>query len=233
MIDFHSHILPYMDDGAENVEMSAKMLELSKSQGINTIVATPHFYIKKGTVSDFLQKREDSYNKLKAYIEENKLDVPEIILGAEVAFSEEILSVDINKLCIEGTNLVLLELPFTYFNKWIYDEIYSMSMKSGVDFILAHIERYVGNKNDFSSVKPFFDLDMLIQVNADTFIDKHSKKIIQTLFKKYRIDLIGSDAHNLEKRVSNMDKAMAIIKKKYGENVLQKIMNNGKKILNK
>lgn len=233
MIDFHSHILPYMDDGAENVEMSAKMLELSKIQGINTIVATPHFYIKKGTVSDFLQKREDSYNKLKAYIEENKLDVPEIILGAEVAFSEEILSIDINKLCIEGTNLVLLELPFTYFNKWIYDEIYSMSMKSGVDFILAHIERYVGNKNDFSSVKPFFDLDMLIQVNADTFIDKHSKKIIQTLFKKYRIDLIGSDAHNLEKRVSNMDKAMAIIKKKYGENVLQKIMNNGKKILNK
>ena len=233
MIDFHSHILPFMDDGAENLEMSAKMLELSKSQGINTIVATPHFYIKKGTVEEFLEKREDSFNKLKVYTEENKLDVPEIILGAEVAFSEEVISIDISKLCIEGTNFVLLELPFTYFNKWIYDEIYSMSMKNGVDFILAHIERYVGNRNDFSSVKPFFDLDMLIQVNADTFIDKHSKKIIQTLFKKYRIDLIGSDAHNLEKRVSNMDKAIAIIKKKYGENTLQKIMNNGEKILNK
>ena len=233
MIDFHSHILPYMDDGAQNVEMSVKMLELSKRQGINTIVATPHFYIRKGTVSDFLLKREDSFNKLKEYIDKNNPDVPEIILGAEVAFSEEILSVDISKLCIEGTSYVLLELPFSYFNQWIYDEIYNMSMKNGVDFILAHIERYVGNKNDFSAVKPFFDLDMLIQVNADTFIDKHFKKTIQTILKKYRIDLIGSDAHNLEKRVSNMDKAIKIIKKKYGEKTLQKIMDNGKKILNK
>ena len=233
MIDFHSHILPYMDDGAEDVETSAKMLMLSKQQGVNTIVATPHFYIKKGTIEEFLKKREESFNKLKAYIDENNLDVPEIVLGAEVAFSEEVLSCDIEKLCIEGTDYVLLELPFSYFNQWIYDEIYNMSMRKGVDFILAHIERYVGPKNDFTSVKPFFDLDMLIQVNADTFIDKHSKKIIQTLLKKYRIDLIGSDSHNLEKRVSNMDKAMKIIAKKYGENTLQRIMNKGKKILNK
>lgn len=233
MIDFHSHILPYMDDGAQDVEMSAKMLELSKQQGVNTIVATPHYYARKGTVAEFLLKREESFNKLKEYIAKNNLDVPEIVLGAEVAFSEEILSLDIKKLCIEGTNFVLLELPFSYFNQWIYDEIYNMSMKNEVDFILAHIERYVGNKNDFSAIKPFFDLDMLIQVNADTFIDKHSKKIIQTLLKKYRIDLIGSDAHNLEKRVSNMDKAMKIIKKKYGENTLNKIMGNAKKILDK
>lgn len=233
MIDFHSHILPYMDDGAQDVEMSAKMLELSKQQGVNTIVATPHYYARKGTVAEFLLKREESFNKLKEYIAKNNLDVPEIVLGAEVAFSEEILSLDIKKLCIEGTNFVLLELPFSYFNQWIYDEIYNMSMKNEVDFILAHIERYVGNKNDFSAIKPFFDLDMLIQVNADTFIDKHSKKIIQTLLKKYRVDLIGSDAHNLEKRVSNMDKAMKIIKKKYGENTLNKIMGNAKKILDK
>lgn len=233
MVDFHSHILPGIDDGAKDIETAGKMLELSKKQGVNTIVATPHFYATHSTVEEFLEKRSECYNGLMRYIEENKLDVPEIILGAEVAFSEKILKVDLRKLCIENTDTVLIELPFTYLNDWVYSEMYNLSMRYGVDIVLAHIERYVGKRNDFSKLEPFFDLDLTMQVNADTFIDRKFKKIVKELMARGKVDVIGSDFHNLSKRISNMDKAARVISKKYGENKLNSIMVNARKLINK
>lgn len=44
LTDYHCHILPKMDDGSESVEMSIKMLEMMKLQGVDRIIATPHFY---------------------------------------------------------------------------------------------------------------------------------------------------------------------------------------------
>lgn len=233
MVDFHSHILPELDDGAKDVETAADMLLLSKKQGVDTIVATPHFYATKATVEEFIEARQKSYDKLMAYVSENNLDVPEVILGAEVAFSEEILSIDLRALTIGNSDAVLMELPFTYLNDWVYNEMYNISMKYGVDIILAHIERYVGKVKELSKIKPFFELDMYMQVNADSFIDFKRNKIIKKLMSENRIHLIGSDAHNLNKRVSNMDKAAKKIIKKYGEDKLNKIMNNAKKILYK
>ena len=43
LTDYHCHILPKMDDGSESVEMSIKMLEMMKLQGVDRIIATPHF----------------------------------------------------------------------------------------------------------------------------------------------------------------------------------------------
>ena len=178
MVDFHSHILPGIDDGAKDLETAGKMLELSKKQGVNIIIATPHFYASQSTVAEFIEKRNKCYNELMDYVKANNLDVPEVILGAEVAFCEEILKVDLRELCIGNTDAVLIELPFTYLNEWVYSELYNMSMKYGVDIILAHIERYVGKHNDFSRLEPFFELDMCMQINADTFIDRKFKKIL-------------------------------------------------------
>ena len=64
MVDFHSHILPGIDDGAQNLAMSKKMLEMEAKSGIETIVATPHFYLSNQTLRDFLLKRENAYDAL-------------------------------------------------------------------------------------------------------------------------------------------------------------------------
>ena len=44
MIDFHSHILPAMDDGSRNIEESLQMLRMLQEQGVERVIATPHFY---------------------------------------------------------------------------------------------------------------------------------------------------------------------------------------------
>ena len=44
MIDFHSHILPGIDDGSKDPEMSLKMVAALQEQGVDTVCATSHFY---------------------------------------------------------------------------------------------------------------------------------------------------------------------------------------------
>ena len=231
MVDFHSHILPGIDDGAKDVETSVKMLELAKSQGIHTIIATPHYYPNKKKLEDFFSARAESYKILMDYVSANNIDIPKIVLGAEVAFSAECTMIDMSKLCIENTNAVLIELPYKFLNGWIYKEIYNISMKHSLDVVLAHAERYIGKRNDFSMIDPFLELDMYIQINANSIIDRKMRKIIKKFFRKGKVDLIGSDAHNLDSRVSNIDKAYQYIAKKYGEKELEKINANYEKIL--
>ena len=65
LIDFHTHILPGIDDGSRNVEMSLRMLAAQREQQVDEIVATPHFYAQKDSVEEFLLRRQCSYEKLK------------------------------------------------------------------------------------------------------------------------------------------------------------------------
>ena len=84
-VDFHSHILPGMDDGAENTDMAVAMLKKLHSDGVDTVVLTPHFYRKDETISRFLERRAASYKRLCDAVS-GMDDCPELLLGAEVYF---------------------------------------------------------------------------------------------------------------------------------------------------
>ena len=126
MIDMHSHILPYIDDGAKDVEMSLAMLKLAKEQGVKKIAATPHcFTSKQDGIDGFLRKRQESYEKLMSAME-NKEDYPEIILGAEIHLACDMGELpNISSLCYQNTNYILLEIPDGYnpatFAEWVYN----------------------------------------------------------------------------------------------------------------
>ena len=109
VIDFHTHVLPAVDDGSKSVEQSIEMLASLAEQSANTVVATPHFYANDESVEDFLEKRNRAYEILKSHgrFEQN------IILGAEVRYYDGISHLqDLKKLRIEGTKLLLIEMPF-------------------------------------------------------------------------------------------------------------------------
>ena len=56
MVDFHTHILPQMDDGSQSVEQTLQMLSFLADQGVKTVVATPHFYAHRDQPDAFLAK---------------------------------------------------------------------------------------------------------------------------------------------------------------------------------
>lgn len=230
MVDFHSHILPGIDDGAKDVDMSVKMLETSFKQGIKTILATPHYYKAHNGIDEFIKKRNDSFNILKNKINDNMIEAPDIKCGAEVLLCHEIMKEDVEKLCIEGTNTILVELPFTIWGDWLYEDIYLLIVKHKLNVVIAHFDRYVKNKKDFKNIEPIINLDVNIQLNADTIITRRDRKIVDIFFNEYRVNHIGSDMHNLTTRISNMDKAVSLIEKRYGKDALDKIISDSNKI---
>ena len=110
VIDFHSHILPGIDDGSKDLETSLEMLRMSAAQGVTDMVATPHFYASKEGFETYLEKRIHAFETLCA---SRTPDMPRIRLGAEVAFFKGISQAEkIEKLAEQTGRILLLEMPF-------------------------------------------------------------------------------------------------------------------------
>lgn len=229
MIDFHSHILPGIDDGAKNTGMSLEMLSLASESGVSTIVATPHCFItSENTIEKFLSKRELSYQRLKLAAKEEKATIPEIVLGAEVHISRDISKVpDLDKLCISGTNYILLEMPYEPWQDWMYEEVYHVSLR-GLRPILAHLDRFVSQEKKFPNL---YSTNALFQINANAFIEKSIRRKILKLFTNDAAHVIGSDMHNTTTRPPNLAEAYAVIERKFGWEYVDFLHNNSVRIL--
>lgn len=229
MIDFHSHVLPRIDDGSKSIEMSLDMLAYSFEQGVNTVVATPHCHLTcEADVEKFLINREASYNTLVNAMKKDSRKFPDIRLGCELRVMDDIPQMnELKPLCIENTDYVLVEMPYKNWTYNHYDFLYAMLLK-GMHPIMAHIERFREYKKEFVNL---FSLDLLYQVNADSFISRPFKKFIPTLFENGAVQVIGSDMHNTTSRISRMKSAKEAIISGYGNNRWEMLMQNAHDIL--
>lgn len=202
LTDYHCHLLPGLDDGAKDMEMSMQILEMLKAQGVERIVATPHFYAhKEKSVADFIRKRQEAFNSIK----EVKISAPEIILGAEVAVEHGVSEIeDIDKLRIEGTDYILLELPYRAYADWMTEEIYNIACEYKLTPVIAHVHRYLEYYSK-SEMDNLLETDAVFQVNNEAFGNRKEKKIVKTMIKNnYRL-VFGSDTHNMSNRKPNFD----------------------------
>lgn len=201
-VDFHSHILPGVDDGAKNLQESTAMLGMLCSQGIQSVIATPHFRAHRDNVRDFLDRRHQAAETLKASTD-RKID---IYLGAEVALEREISDIEnLSELSYEGTNYILIEFPYRPFSGWMIPEIECILYERNLIPVLAHIDRYAeffsaGDYNEIFSLP-----GVVFQVNNEAFQNRKSRSIVKTLIKNDLPFVLGSDCHNTENRKPNFD----------------------------
>ena len=87
MIDFHTHILPGIDDGSRDIRMTEQMLEKEAAMGVTHVYATPHFYAHRANVNRFLERRQRSYAQVQELLE-RRSDLPKVTVGAEVYYFE-------------------------------------------------------------------------------------------------------------------------------------------------
>ena len=232
MIDIHSHILPAIDDGSRNLEMTLKMLEESYKQGITDIAATPHFYISKDNTESFLKKRNNAYD---AVCKEaaGRNDLPNIYLGAEVYFFNGISHYDgLEELCINNSRYMLLEMPLNKWSNKVLAEIENIIFDRKIIPIIAHIERYIDFQNGTDNINNLFSLEVIIQANASYINYMFSRRKAIKWIDNNIIQILGSDAHNMDSRAPNLGKAYDIIRKKLGESAVSRINDFGKEILN-
>ena len=163
MIDIHTHILPCIDDGSQSVDETLQMLNIMQKAGVEKIVATPHYYYERISVDDFLIKRAEAYKKI-----ENKIpEGIEVRLGAEVLLTYDMHKENVRSLAIEGTDYILLEMPYGRWDPWVYDEIFKISARHGLEVIIAHIDRYVGIARS-EDIDQIFTMGLKYQVNVDS-----------------------------------------------------------------
>lgn len=190
-IDFHTHILPSVDHGSDSLETTVSQLKLAEACGITKIFATSHFYPHQHTVTSFVEKRDKAYLKIK----EEGISTPEIKLGAEVLLCEGLHKLEgLERLCFSGTNILLLELPFTNLSHGMIHAVKRLQ-ENGFEVILAHADRYSKSRID-----TLLEFGVKIQLNADSLASFFKRKHLFEWLSKGLVVGIGSDIHGADKR---------------------------------
>lgn len=189
-IDFHAHILPHMDHGSVRTETGKNQLALMQSAGVQTVCATSHFYPQEVLPATFVQNRRESLKRLlQAYGNHPR---PAIILGAEVLICNGMEEMDgIEELCLEGTNLLLLEMPFTRdsWNRALFKTVREIADR-GIRPVMAHVDRYPAE-----IVDELFRMGLHGQLNAESLTRLLKPKHLMRWIEEGRIVAFGSDLH--------------------------------------
>lgn len=223
IIDFHSHILPGVDDGSATLEESIALLRMEAEQGIRHVVATPHFYARHDRPDRFLKRRRNAELLLREQMQKYP-DLPQVSVGAEVYYFHGIGSSDaVLELTIDEKRCILIEMPHVTWTESMYSELESIYTRYGLTPIIAHIDRYIKPFQARQVLKRLSELPVLVQANAEFFLNRATGNMALRMLKKDQIQLLGSDCHNLTDRKPNLGAAVELIQKRIGNEVVERI----------
>lgn len=223
MIDIHSHILYGVDDGAKTINDSIRLIDEMVKQGVTKFILTPHR--RKGMFEETVEKIEEHFKILKEAVKNRYKDI-ELYLGREIYYNEDVVEkIGTGELySLANSRYVLIEFNYGIHPKDLENAIYNI-VTSGKIPVIAHIERYECLEKNIKLIEKLIEHGVKIQVNAESvlkpklFGDKHKKykQRAKYFLEKDIVDIISSDAHNLDTRKPYMKEAYDVILKKYGE----------------
>lgn len=223
VVDFHSHILPGIDDGSASVEESLSMLKMAAEQGIGRMVATPHFYPHRDDPESFLRRRREAELRLREAMAGCE-GLPRLEIGAEVYFFRGMGGYEqLYELTIEGTDCILVEMPMSGWSDSMYAELKRISSDMGLIPIIAHIDRYISPFRTHGIPQRLRELPVMVQANANFFLRSSTRSMALKMLREDMIHLLGSDCHNLDERKPNLGPAAGIIRQRLGPEIIKRV----------
>lgn len=229
MIDFHTHILPNIDDGAASVEEAVQLLELLKRQGVERVAFTPHYLGRSRSVETFLQQRAQAFERIRSSLPAGM----EVRLGAEVYVGEHLLfsADDLVRLTLGESKYLLAELPYEgMWGRGVFESL-DRIRSIGLRPVIAHIARYDAVRRCPELAAQLISQGCLIQTNTDAFLSRQ-RPLVNRLLERGQIHCLGTDAHNLETRPPCYDRACRAIRETFGEAVLDALAEQMERIWN-
>lgn len=203
-IDFHSHILPAADHGSADLQTSLQQIELAKKAGVDVLIATPHFYPRYESAQAFLQRREETAAELKKAL---PADAPKLLIGGEIHLCRGLEHMqELDELCVEGTNVLLLELPASFAIREYEQTLDALLYERKLQVVLAHIDRYRSSVVDL-----LLDLGFMAQINLDAFSSWRRKRQALSWAGSNSVVALGSDLHGLSVGYSQLPKAKKLL----------------------
>ncbi len=195
MIDFHSHIIPNIDDGSTSIDETINMIKEAKKVGFTGIISTSHYIqgyydlnsYERKKLLDIIEKKMSIDNELKLY------------LGSEIYFTSEIIELIENKKAstINNTKYVLFELPMNTKPLFAKEVVYQL-IEKGYRPIIAHPERYNYVQEEIKYAEELASMGAMFQANYGSIIGMYgneAKKTLKRLLKNNLISFLGSDVH--------------------------------------
>ena len=228
LVDFHSHILPGIDDGTKNVEESVQILDMMSKTGVDVVYCTPHFYPHKQSAEDFIRARQQAYGRLVTHLKPNH---PKLKMGAEVLMSRSMLTRDVlEKLKLEGTDFVLLEMPYIHFSQNIYDGVNDIADMSGVKVLIAHLERYLVANTEDEVAELMAGENVLGQINCTSLRKMSERRRCMNFIKNGCVQALGTDYHRIERGYALMDEGVSILKRKLPRELFERLIRTSEMI---
>jgi len=219
MIDLHCHILPGIDDGAKDMEVSLAMAREAVSQGITHILCTPHH--NNGRYKNPKATVISAVALLQAELDKQQVDLT-LLEGQEVRITGELLE-EIKNDQILFTDLadtyVLIEFP-TMDVPAFTEELFFELRAQGKVPVIVHPERNVKFREDPNHLIPFLDMGCLAQLTAPSIVGDFGKSIQKTAQKMVDhnlVQMVASDAHGVNKRPFRLKEAYELIGKEKAE----------------
>lgn len=229
--DIHCHILPGVDDGAEDMETAKTLIRKEMEDGVGHIILTPHY--RRRMFEPEMQTILETYEMLR----EETWDWPvELYLGCEYHANMDMAD-DLNagkRPALADSRYVLCEFSDGDTAAYITERTYQL-LANGYIPVLAHIERYKALSKDFALIDDLAERGCKMQVNAGSILGEDGffvKRFCKKLIDYDLLHFVGSDAHNLKDRTPRMGECAAFLQKKYGEKYARQILqHNPEKIL--
>ena len=211
--------------------MTKEMLDMEREQEVTDIIATPHFYASEMSKDQFLRHRAGSWDRVQRKLYAGDQAYPPIRMGAEVYYFRDMGRSDLNDLCIEGTRLLLLEMPFAQWTKGVLQDVTDIVQRQELKVIIAHVERFYPYQKDKGIWEEVFRLPLVAQFNAGCLDSWTRRKLPLRFIKTGYPVILGSDCHNTRSRKPNLGEGRRILEKKLGPACLKKIDDLGESLL--
>ena len=213
MTDLHMHVVPQVDDGSKDMEMSLEMLKMAYAQGVRKVLCTSHSsWRPEATV-----RYSNNFEKLKAEAERVLPDM-QLFTGCEVLFTKHTLRDALRKLddgeflTLNDTNLVLTEFQ-SYASADEVDQVVKKLLSRKYVPVVAHAERCDAFEDE-GFVKRLVQAGCLLQANLYSLVkepDELLKARARRMVEAHQVSFVGSDAHGSERRAPEVKDGMAYL----------------------
>lgn len=232
MIDIHSHLLPGIDDGPQQLEDAVAMALAYVADGVTHVVATPHVF--PGRYENVRSSIHTEYTRFAAALA--RLNIPlQLSFAGEVRLTPEALD-----LLAQGElpyldgpegklKALLLEMPDGQVPLGA-DQFVNLLRRQGITPVIAHPERNRGVMERPDRMHPFVEAGCQLQLTAGSLLGEFGRKAqstAQKLLDAGWVHVVASDAHSLNRRPPRMKAAREWLVKHYGEVVSMQLTLTG------
>lgn len=201
--DLHSHTLPGVDHGADNLDTALQMLHNAEASDVAYLALTPHFDVSNIAAETLWERMQTQFSLL----QEAAREIPvELALGAEVHISPRLMDIlEYFRLpTINGSRYLLTEFPCLYPESRFVPALEKL-LQQGYIPLIAHPERYMAVMQQPWITEQWLDMGCHLQLTGDSIMGRSGKIAKQTAMELLQRDLvacIASDAHGVRERTN-------------------------------